>query len=201
MFSKEDASFTGRFGGSGLSLSVAKNMVEMMDGTITLESEKNVGTVFTVTVPMRCTDPAEEKRERSYESISLEGKRVLIVEDINENAEIVQDLLELEDVKTERAENGQIALDMIGSSKAGYYDAILMDLRMPVMDGLEATRRIRDLDREDTKTVPIIALTANAFESDVQDTMNAGMDAHLAKPTDVEVLYDTLKRYIAKAEK
>ena len=128
--------------------------------------------------------------------ITLEGKRVLIVEDLPENAEIVADLLELEGVETERAENGQVAVEMMEKSEEGYYDAILMDLRMPVMDGLEATRRIRALSREDARTVPIIALTANSFETDVKESLSAGMNAHLGKPADAETLYDTLKEFI-----
>ena len=201
LFSKEDASSTGRFGGSGLGLSVVKQIVGMMDGTISLESEKDVGTKVTVNLPLRHAKEDKQDLHREMEKVSLAGKRVLIVEDIPDNAEIVQDLLELEDVETELAENGQIALDMFGSSEPGYYDAILMDLRMPVMDGIEATRRIRDLKKDDAKSVPIIALTANALESDVQDTINAGMNAHLAKPTETECLYDTLKKYITERER
>ena len=121
------------------------------------------------------------------------------MEDIPENAEIVADLLELEDAETDLAENGQIALDMFSQSALFHYDAILMDLRMPVMDGLEATRRIRALERKDAGIVPIIALTANAFKEDIKNSLDAGMNVHLAKPTDADLLYKTLKTEIGKA--
>ena len=111
------------------------------------------------------------------------------------------DLLELEDAQSERAENGQIAVEMFSASAAGYYDAVLMDLRMPVMDGLEATRRIRALDRADARQVPIIALSANAFESDIRKSLEAGMNAHLAKPADSDLLYGTIRKWIGRARK
>ena len=202
VFSREDTSSTSRFGGSGLSLAVNKRTVELMGGTITVESEKNVGSAFTVTLPLRFVSLPEappEEPTAPEASASLAGRRVLIVEDIPENAEIVADLLELEDVETDHAENGQIALDMLGETPPWHYDAILMDLRMPVMDGLEATRQIRAMDREDAKGIPIIALTANAFESDVKQSMEAGMNAHLAKPADADELYNTLRTMIEKA--
>ncbi len=200
VFNMADESFTSRYGG-GLSLAVTKNIVDLMEGQITAESEKNRGSVFTISIPVEwveCRQPAEEP---SAENVSLEGKRILIVEDIPENAEIVMDLLELEDAVTEHAENGQIALDLFKASAPDYYDAVLMDLRMPVMDGFEATRRIRALDRPDADTVPIIALTANAFERDVKASLEAGMNVHLSKPADADELYRTLKQQMALAEK
>lgn len=199
VFSHEDESATNRFGGSGIGLAVTKRTVELMGGTVTAESEKNAGSVFTVTVPLHIAE--EEQSDAPLDEVSLAGRRVLIVEDMPENAEIVQDLLELEEIETELAENGQIALDRFGASPSGTFDAILMDLRMPVMGGLEAARRIRALPRPDAKTVPIIALTANAFESDVRASMEAGMNVHLAKPTDATILYDTLKRVIAENQR
>ena len=190
-FSQEDASSTNRFGGGGLSLALAKNTAELMGGTITVKSKKGQGSEFTFTVPLQFA--AEEPKP---ENVSLEGKRVLIVEDLPENAEIVADLLDLEGVETEFAENGLIALNMVKAADAGYYDAVLMDLRMPVMDGLECTIQIRALDRPDTKKLPIIALTANAFESDIKATREAGMNAHLAKPTDADLLFDTIRQLL-----
>jgi CheY-like chemotaxis protein len=196
-FEREDESSTTRFGGTGVSLAVTKNTVELMGGTISVESEKGVGSTFTVMLPF-CPAPEECGQAAPAETdVSLAGKHILIVEDLPENAEIVQDLLELEGASSDHAENGQVGLDMFDRSRPNSYDAILMDLRMPVMDGLEATRRIRALPRPDAKTVPIIALTANAFESDIQASMDAGMDAHLSKPTDTECLYATLRHLIA----
>jgi len=197
-FTQEDASSTNRYGGSGLSLARTKHVVELMGGTLAVESEKNVGSVFTVTLALpRAEESAPPPAAET--PVSLEGRRILIVEDLPENAEIVQDLLELEGAETEHAENGQVALDMVSRAPLWYYDAILMDLRMPVMDGLEATRRIRALEREDAGAVPIIALTANAFESDVRQSLAAGMNEHLAKPTDADTLYAVLKRQIGSA--
>ena len=137
--------------------------------------------------------------EEEGESRSIDGCRVLIAEDMEINADILMDLLEMEGVESEHAENGQIALDMFNEKPAGYYDAILMDVRMPVMDGLEATHAIRALDREDAKTIPIIAMTANAFDDDVQRSLQSGMTAHLSKPVEPERLYDTLDKLIHAA--
>lgn len=198
-FSKEDTSTTSNYGGSGLGLAVTRNIVERLGGGITAESEKNVGSTFTVTIPLRPA-PAAETEAGTGTEVSLKGKRILIAEDIPENAEIVADLLELEGAGSERAENGQIAVDMFTAAEPGYYDAILMDLRMPVMDGITATRRIRASGKPDAATVPIVALTANAFESDVKKSLDAGMNAHLSKPADTEKLYATLKKYIGAAK-
>ena len=127
----------------------------------------------------------------------LEGRLVLVAEDMELNAEILMDLLEMEDIRSEHAENGQIAVDMFSEHPAGYYDAILMDVRMPVMDGLSATRTIRALDRPDAKSIPIIAMTANAFDEDVKQSLQAGMNAHLSKPVEPERLFETLGRMIS----
>ena len=196
VFEQEDASFTNR-GGSGLSLAVSKKVLELMGGTISVESRKNVGSVFTIDLALEVVHK-EEKAAAPEQEVTLAGRHILIVEDIPENAEIVADLLELEDAETEIAENGRIGLDMFSQSPLFYYDAVLMDLRMPVMDGLEATRRIRALERKDAGIVPIIALTANAFEEDIKNSLNAGMNVHLAKPTDADLLYNTLKTEIGK---
>ena len=135
--------------------------------------------------------------EETVESV-LAGRRILMAEDVDANAEILSDLLELEGMESERAENGQVALETFSSHPAGYYDAILMDVRMPVMDGLAATRAIRALDRPDAKTVPIIAMTANVFDEDVGNSRKAGMNAHLSKPIEPDKLYATIARIIAE---
>lgn len=194
-FTKEDSSATSVYGGSGLGLTVTKSIVDKLNGEISVESKKGVGSTFTLIIPIKKANKDEE------EKVSLEGKRVLIVEDILENAEIVADLLELEGIESDHAINGQIAIDMFSSSQKGYYDLILMDLRMPVMDGLTSTRKIRKLNREDAKTIPIIALSANAFDVDIRESLNAGMNAHLSKPADSDLLYSTLRRWLSNSSK
>ena len=123
-----------------------------------------------------------------------------MAEDVEQNAEILEDLLDLEDISAEHALNGKIAVEMFSKHPAGYYDVILMDVRMPVMDGLAATREIRSMDRPDAKAIPIIAMTANVFDEDVEKSRQAGMDAHLAKPVEPEKLYDAMARLIAERE-
>ena len=199
-FTQEDETSTNKYGGSGLGMAITKNLVDMMGGTISVKSKKGVGTEVTVSLDFR---PAEAGPEE-YNSVetaeaaefSVEGCRILFAEDVDLNAEILEDLLEMEGMESDRAENGQVALDRFRESEPGWYDAILMDMRMPVMDGLESTRAIRALDRPDAKTIPIIALTANAFYSDVQSCLEAGMDAHLSKPVDTDLLKETLARLI-----
>ena len=137
-------------------------------------------------------NPADSEEEKA----ELSGRRILLAEDMQVNAEIMTMVLEMRDMKVELAENGRIVLEKFSESESGYYDAVLMDMRMPEMDGLEATKRIRDLDREDAKQIPIIALTANAFDEDVQRSLQAGMNAHLSKPVEPERLYQTLEELI-----
>ena len=130
----------------------------------------------------------------------LKGRKILIAEDQEMNADILIDILEIEDIEADHAENGLVALDMFKNSDRYHYDAILMDIRMPEMDGLESTEAIRALDRPDAKRIPIIALTANAFDEDVQRSLQAGMNAHLTKPVDPDNLYRTLGELIYEAE-
>ena len=152
---------------------------------------------FTSIVAMPNTNPpADTAGAEGHAAHSLAGRRILVVEDMELNAEILMDLLAMEEMQAEHAENGQIAVEMFSGHPAGYYDAILMDVRMPVMNGLEATRAIRGLDRADAREIPIIAMTANAFDEDVQHSLQAGMDAHLSKPVEPEQLYETLDQMI-----
>lgn len=197
-FSQEDVTATSRYGGSGLGMAITKNMVDLMGGRIEVDSEKGHGTTFTVHIPLRKADDAQiaPKREHVGKDFSLIGLRILIVEDMEMNADILADLLELEGASTEWAQNGQIAVDLFDQSEEGHFDAILMDMRMPVMDGTTAARTIRLLDRPDAATIPIIALTANAFEEDVKNCLQAGMDAHLSKPVDVDQLVELLGRML-----
>ena len=148
--------------------------------------------------------PGEDRVIRAEEESEpepvLAGKRVLMAEDVEQNAEILADLLDLEDILSEHAVNGEEAVRMFSESEPGYYDAILMDVRMPVMDGLSATQAIRALDRPDAKTIPIIAMTANVFDEDVERSRQAGMDAHLSKPIVPELMYETMARLIAAGD-
>jgi CheY-like chemotaxis protein len=130
------------------------------------------------------------------ETADLKGRRILLAEDMPVNAEIMEMVLSMREIEVELAENGRIAVEFFKNHEAGYYDAVLMDMRMPVMDGLEATKAIRALPRADAKTIPIIALTANAFDEDVQRSMQAGLNAHLSKPVEPEALFTTLEQLI-----
>ena len=203
-FSQEDTANTTRFGGSGLGMAITRSIVDMMGGSIEVESEKGKGTTFTVTVTLGRASEAEaakpEPEPCPAAGPDLSGLRLLIAEDQEMNAEVLIDLLELEDISSEWAENGQRALEMFGQNPQGYYDAILMDMRMPVMDGLAATRAIRALDRPDAATIPIIALSANAFEEDVKQCLRAGMNAHLSKPADIDLLKEALREALESKE-
>jgi len=198
-FSQEDATTTNRYGGSGLGMSITKNMVDLMGGSISVESEKGRGSTFTVDIPLQVAQIAADpgKTDQEEPDVLVTGKHVLIAEDMEMNAEILTDLLDVEGFTSEWAENGQKALEMFEQNEAGHFDAILMDMRMPVMDGLTATREIRKLSRPDAATIPIIALTANAFEEDVQQCLQAGMNAHLSKPVEIELLKKTLGKLLS----
>ena len=200
-FSQEDASTTNRYGGSGLGMAITKSMVDLMGGSIRVESRKGSGTVFTVEIPLGQARHVETSRTQGGEEpgMDIAGLHVLIAEDQEMNAEILSELLEMEDVTSQWAENGERAVELFAASEAGHFDAILMDMRMPVMDGLTATREIRKLPRPDAQRIPILALTANAFEEDVQQCLAAGMDAHLSKPVDIDLLKAALAERIGSA--
>lgn len=205
-FSQEDATTTNRYGGSGLGMAITKNMIDLMGGTIEVESIKGQGSTFTVSIPLHIPlqpavqEEAAAAEQDSVPAVSLEGIHVLIAEDMELNADILADLLEMEDISSEWARNGRYAVEMFENNEEGHFAAILMDMRMPVMDGVEAARAIRKLDRPDAGKIPIIALTANAFEEDVKQCLEAGMDAHLSKPMDIEKLKAVLGRILAARE-
>jgi signal transduction histidine kinase/CheY-like chemotaxis protein len=201
-FSMENDGSTSKYGGTGLGMAITKNFIDMMQGTIDVESTKGVGTSFIVTVPVTASERVAAQNtaaaEVAHSEIAgiLAGKNVLMAEDVDQNAEILADLLELEDIIPTRAINGENAVDLFKKSEEGFFDAILMDIRMPVMDGLEATRVIRALARSDAKTVPIIAMTANVFDEDIERSLESGMNAHLFKPIDPERMYEKLAEFI-----
>ena len=198
-FAQEDNSNTNKYGSSGLGLAITKNIVELMNGTIDVESEKGKGSAFTVTLTLDNAESVvtdnnkdELSGNEAPDYSSLKDRRVLLAEDVEINTEIMMMILDSQGIKAEHAENGKVAFKMYTEHPEGYYDAILMDIRMPEMDGLEATAAIRDLDRKDSKTIPIIALSANAFDEDVQRSLQAGLNAHLTKPVQPEDLFNTL---------
>ena len=211
-FSQENSSAENRYGSTGLGMAITKRLVDLMNGEIAVESEKGVGTTFMVTVTLTEADEnAEIKNTAKTKSegaaapeesatVELSGRRVLLAEDMPVNAEIVKEVLKMKGIETEHAENGSIAAEMFKSKPEGYYDAILMDMRMPVMDGLESTRQIRSSSHPEAKTIPIVALTANAFEEDVQRSMQTGINAHLSKPINPEDIFTTLAELITKRE-
>ena len=204
-FTQEDNDNTSRYGGSGLGMAISKSFVEMMDGEITVTSEKGTGSTFTVAVSLgrvRHDDMPEQEASGNAppDEAALQGCHVLIAEDQAINAEVLTDLLELEGISSEWAENGRLAVDLFAGSEEGHFAAILMDMRMPVLDGLEATREIRKLSRPDAAAIPIIALSANAFEDDVKQCLEAGINAHLSKPVDMERLKAVLAELIAPSE-
>ena len=189
-FSREHTTTENKVPGTGLGLSIIKSMIELMGGSIQVESRQGIGTKFTVELSFDI-----ESKEEVYESQNtikpsaihtIKGKRILIVEDNELNAEITKTVLEDVGALITRAENGQQAVELFKEKPAGTFDAILMDLMMPVMDGYTATRKIRSLERSDAKTIPIIAMTANAFQEDAEKCIAVGMNAHLAKPLDIE---------------
>jgi CheY-like chemotaxis protein len=201
-FSQEDSTNTNKYGGSGLGMAITRNFVAMMNGTVTVDSKKGEGSVFTVTVDLLKSDRSASEDKASdtcYEEGFLAGKRVLMAEDVEQNAEILADILELENVESEHAVNGKEAVRMFTESEEGYYDAILMDVRMPEMDGLTATSLIRRLDRSDAMYIPIIAMTANVFDEDIERSLMAGMNAHLSKPVEPDKLYETMIRLIKES--
>ena len=180
--------------GTGLGLSISNRLVQMMGSSIHLESEPGEGSTFSFTIPLEPGVEAEAKEEE--EEISFEGFRVLVVEDNELNAEIAESLLEERGFQVECVYDGAQAVERIRLTEPNTYDVILMDIMMPVMDGLEATRTIRAMEREDCHTIPIVAMSANAFDDDLKKSVECGMNGHLSKPVEVEKLYRMLRKVL-----
>lgn len=198
-FSRERTSTVSKQQGTGLGLAISKRIIDMMEGTIDVESEVGKGSKFTIRVPMRLQENPEAVEQVRFayseqESISFEGFKVLVVEDNELNLEISKDILENAGVIVESAEDGSIAIERLKEKGPDYYDCILMDIQMPVMDGFEATRKIRKMFPD--KRIPIVALSANAFDEDRRKSLEAGMDGHLSKPIVMAQLEDALKKFL-----
>ena len=196
-FAQEHAGSRTKFSGTGLGMSITKKLIEKMGGTITFESELGKGTTFVLRIPFK-TDPDVEKREEQKAAAerSIKGLKILLAEDNALNMEIAEFMLQNEGACVCKAWNGQQAAEIFENSRPHEFDVILMDIMMPVMNGYEAAERIRSLDREDAKVVPIIAMTANAFTEDRIRAKEAGMDEHIAKPIDVKLLVKVICKLV-----
>lgn len=199
-FSQENSGARTTYQGTGLGLSIVKKLVDAMGGTVTVVSEKGVGTTFITEIPLKL-DPAAfdaEKPEEEIDTTVFRGLHVLLVEDNEVNMEIAAFLLEDSGAEVTKAWNGAEGLEKFNASAPGTYDLILMDIMMPVMNGLEAAEKIRALDRPDSETVPIFAMTANAFSDDAARSRKAGMNEHLTKPLDLEKITKAVRKYCKK---
>ena len=195
-FEQADNSENARKQGTGLGLAISRRIVRMMDSDIKLESEPGKGSSFSFSVKLQPVSGEKTTVTSQPEEISFPGKRILVVEDNELNMEIICTILENYGIETEQAVNGKEAVRRMEESVPGYYDMIFMDIMMPEMDGLEATRTIRNLDREDCKKIPIYAMSANAFDEDVKRSLASGMNGHLSKPVNLQVLEKTLQKVL-----
>jgi len=200
-FTREKNTTKSKIAGTGLGMSIVKNYVDLLGGTIDVESELGKGSTFTVTLKHRIADERYYVKKHIEESGTgneiLEGRNILLAEDNDLNAEIAEAILERAGLRIERVENGIQCVNRILKMPAGTYDMIFMDIQMPQMDGYKATQTIRNLPDKDKACIPIIAMTANAFAEDKKKTMEAGMDAHLSKPLNVQELMDTIRKFCA----
>lgn len=201
-FEQADNNISSKYGGTGLGLTISKSIVEMMDGHFSLESEQGKGSAFsfTIKVPSQATAPRQSRSAADdspmAETPSFAGKRALVVDDIELNREIILELLDGTGLIMETANNGQEAVDMYVKAAPGYYDIILMDMQMPVLGGCEATKFIRECGKDDAESIEIIAMTANVLREDVQRALDSGMNAHLAKPVNLQDMLRMLKAYL-----
>ena len=196
-FAQEDAGSRTKFAGTGLGMAISKNLVEKMGGTITFESKEGAGTTFVIRVPFRIdTDGSGRPETGEKTEVSIRGLHILLAEDNELNMEIAEFLLQNEGVVVTKAWNGQEAVEIFEKSGSGEFDVILMDIMMPVMNGYEAAKRIRSLDREDAQVIPIIAMTANAFVEDRMKAKEAGMNEHIGKPVDGKLLVKVIHELV-----
>ena len=200
-FSREHTSTESKVTGTGLGLPIVKSLIDMMGGTIEVESQLGCGTKMNVVLPFELASEKqileEKQKEKEKISDSILGKRVLLAEDNELNAEIAMTVLKENGLKAERAANGKQCMEMLKKMPEDYYDMILMDIQMPEMDGYEATKRIRNLD-DARADIPIVAMTANAFEEDRQKALESGMNAHVSKPVDMNMLFKVTAQILKK---
>ncbi|MBR6062506.1 MAG: response regulator, partial [Spirochaetales bacterium] len=200
-FEREKTSTVSGIQGTGLGMAISKSIIDVMGGIIIVDSAPGVGTEFRILVrlPITKEEISHESKKSDPENVITDyaGKQVLLVDDIEVNREIAQMILESAGFIVETAENGQDAVDKVAHSGAGYYDLILMDIQMPVMNGYEATQAIRAMDDKTLANLPIIALTANAFKEDEQNALEAGMNAHVSKPLDVDKLLVVINKLLS----
>ena len=198
-FAQEHSGSRTKFAGTGLGMPIAKKLIEKMGGTITFESVEGVGTTFVIRVPFRIDTDRDSKVETGEKTeVSIRGLHILLAEDNELNMEIAEFMLQNEGAEVTKAWDGQEVVKIFEKSRSGEFDVILMDIMMPVMNGYEAAKMIRSLDREDAKAIPIIAMTANAFTEDRLRAKEAGMDEHVAKPVDVESLIKVIHRLVER---
>ena len=196
-FAQEHAGSRTKFAGTGLGMPISKKLIEKMGGTITFESAEGIGTTFVIRVPFKIDLDADKREEqKDVSENSIKGLHILLAEDNELNMEIAEFVLQNEGADVTKAWNGQEAVELFRNSKPGEFNVILMDIMMPVMNGYEATKMIRSLEREDAKEIPIIAMTANAFTEDRIRAKEAGMDEHVAKPVDVELLVKVIHKLV-----
>lgn len=193
-FEQENESIVRQYGGTGLGLSISSSLVELLGGELQVRSKVGKGSEFFFTIPMKVTEREDNGEDHGKSSADLSGKRILVAEDDELNREIIETLLKKENIIAELAENGLEAAEMFEKAEAGYYDAIFMDIRMPVMDGIEAAKKIRGMNKKDAASVPIFAMTANAYDEDTKRSAESGMNGHLTKPVDMKKVMETLRK-------
>ena len=195
-FAQEKTDARSVYRGTGLGMTIVKGLLEQMNGSIEVTSEVGVGSTFIITIPFEIAPPPEVMPQAELvQDTDIHGLRILVAEDNELNAEIAETLLTDAGAHVTCVEDGKQAVEVFKESEPGTFDAILMDVMMPVMDGLTATREIRAIARTDAKQIPIIAMTANAFEEDAKKCLAAGMNAHIPKPFEIESVERTIVRY------